>query len=623
MDYKKTAEEILKQLGGAENVQSATHCVTRLRLKLNDESIVDDEVIKNIPGVMGVMRKAGQYQIIMGNDVNNYYRAFTKLGNFGQATQTADTQKKNVFEFIVDVISSCMSPVVPAMLAGGMMKVLLIILPLINLLSTDSQTYAVLTFFGDAPFYFIPIMLAYTAAHKFGVTPMLAVSVAGIMLHPNFISLVNAGDPLHAFGLPITLASYSSSVIPILIMVWLMQYIENFFNKIIPAVMKTFMQPLLVLLISGLIALVVVGPLGIYAGEGLSTLVLWIQTKAGWLALGLMGAFMPLIVMTGMHWAFAPIFLIASPATPDVLILPAMLAANLAQGAAALAVSFKAKNPNTKQIGLAAGISALVAGVTEPALYGITLKYKTPLYAAMIAGGISGVYVGISGLESYAFAVPSLVALPQFIGGDGNRNIINAIIVAVASIILTFIFTWILWKEEPVEAKTKTVDDVDTQETPLPSGSRDPKKVSAPLQGKVVPLDQVNDAVFSTKMMGEGVAILPENDLIVAPFDGTVTAVFPTKHAIGLTSDHGIEVLIHVGIDTVELNGTHFETFVAADQKIKQGEPLLKADFAAIQAAGYDTVTPIIVTNTAQYIEVVAKEELEKVDFQEAIIYVV
>lgn len=623
MDYKKTAEEILKQLGGAENVQSATHCVTRLRLKLNDESIVDDEVIKNIPGVMGVMRKAGQYQIIMGNDVNNYYRAFTKLGNFGQATQTADTQKKNVFEFIVDVISSCMSPVVPAMLAGGMMKVLLIILPLINLLSTDSQTYAVLTFFGDAPFYFIPIMLAYTAAQKFGVTPMLAVSVAGIMLHPNFISLVNAGDPLHAFGLPITLASYSSSVIPILIMVWLMQYIENFFNKIIPAVMKTFMQPLLVLLISGLIALVVVGPLGIYAGEGLSTLVLWIQTKAGWLALGLMGAFMPLIVMTGMHWAFAPIFLIASPATPDVLILPAMLAANLAQGAAALAVSFKAKNPNTKQIGLAAGISALVAGVTEPALYGITLKYKTPLYAAMIAGGISGVYVGISGLESYAFAVPSLVALPQFIGGDGNRNIINAIIVAVASIILTFIFTWILWKEEPVEAKTKTVDDVDTQETPLPSGSRDPKKVSAPLQGKVVPLDQVNDAVFSTKMMGEGVAILPENDLIVAPFDGTVTAVFPTKHAIGLTSDHGIEVLIHVGIDTVELNGTHFETFVAADQKIKQGEPLLKADFAAIQAAGYDTVTPIIVTNTAQYIEVVAKEELEKVDFQEAIIYVV
>lgn len=623
MDYKKTAEEILKQLGGAENVQSATHCVTRLRLKLNDESIVDDEVIKNIPGVMGVMRKAGQYQIIMGNDVNNYYRAFTKLGNFGQATQTADTQKKNVFEFIVDVISSCMSPVVPAMLAGGMMKVLLIILPLINLLSTDSQTYAVLTFFGDAPFYFIPIMLAYTAAQKFGVTPMLAVSVAGIMLHPNFISLVNAGDSLHAFGLPITLASYSSSVIPILIMVWLMQYIENFFNKIIPAVMKTFMQPLLVLLISGLIALVVVGPLGIYAGEGLSTLVLWIQTKAGWLALGLMGAFMPLIVMTGMHWAFAPIFLIASPATPDVLILPAMLAANLAQGAAALSVSFKAKNPNTKQIGLAAGISALVAGVTEPALYGITLKYKTPLYAAMIAGGISGVYVGISGLESYAFAVPSLVALPQFIGGDGNRNIINAIIVAVVSIILTFIFTWILWKEEPVEAKIKTVDDVDTQETPLPSGSRDPKKVSAPLQGKVVPLDQVNDAVFSTKMMGEGVAILPENDLIVAPFDGTVTAVFPTKHAIGLTSDHGIEVLIHVGIDTVELNGTHFETFVAADQKIKQGEPLLKADFAAIQAAGYDTVTPIIVTNTAQYIEVVAKEELEKVDFQEAIIYVV
>ena len=623
MDYKKTAEEILKQLGGAENVQSATHCVTRLRLKLNNESIVDDETIKNIPGVIGVMRKAGQYQIIMGNDVNNYYRAFTKLGNFGQATETKETQKKNAFEFIIDVISSSMAPVVPAMLAGGMIKVLLIILPLIHLLSTDSQTYAILTFFGDAPFYFIPIMLAFTAAQKFGVTPMLAVSVAGIMLHPNFTALVAEGSPLTFFGLPVTLASYASSVIPILIMVWLMQYIENFFNKIIPAVMKTFMQPLLVLFVSGLIALVVVGPLGIYAGEGLSTIVVWIQTKAGWFALGLLGAFMPLIVMTGMHWAFAPLFLIASPATPDVLMLPAMLASNLAQGAASLAVALKAKNPNTKQIGLAAGISALVAGVTEPALYGITLKYKTPLYAAMIAGGISGIYVGISGLESYAFAVPSLVALPQFIGGEGNSNIINAIIVAVASIVLTFILTWILWKEEPVKAQTKSSNETKMQETSLPSGSSDPKKVSAPLQGKVVPLNQVNDAVFSTKMMGEGIAILPENDLIVAPFDGVVTAVFPTKHAIGLTSDHGIEVLIHVGIDTVELNGAHFETFVVVDQKIKQGEPLLKADFAAIKAAGYDTVTPIIVTNTAQYIEVVAKEELEQVDFQDALIYVV
>lgn len=623
MDYKKTAEEILQQLGGAKNVQSATHCVTRLRLKIKDESLIDDEAMKEIPGVMGVMRKAGQYQIIMGNDVNNYYRAFVKLGNFDQVSEEKEPQKKNILAFIVDVISSSMAPVVPAMLAGGMIKVLLIVLPLIHLLSTESQTYAVLTFFGDAPFYFIPIMLAYTAAQKFGVTPMLAVSVAGIMLHPDFTALVADGSPLAFFGLPVTLASYASSVIPILIMVWLMQYIENFFNKIIPAVMKTFMQPLLVLLVSGLIALVVVGPLGIFAGEGLSTIVVWTQTKAGWLALGLLSAFMPLIVMTGMHWAFAPLFLIASPATPDVLMLPAMLAANLAQGAAALAVSFKAKNPNTKQIGLAAGISALVAGVTEPALYGITLKYKTPLYAAMIAGGISGIYVGIAGLESYAFAVPSLVALPQFIGSTGNSNIINAIIVAFASIILTFIFTWILWKEEPVKTKINTVGETDTQDTTLPSGSSNPKKVSAPLQGKIVPLNQVNDAVFSTKMMGEGIAILPENDLIIAPFDGTVTAIFPTKHAIGLTSDSGIEVLIHVGIDTVELNGLHFETFVTADQKIKQGEPLLKADFAAIKAAGYDTVTPIIITNTDQYIEVVAKEDLEQADFQDALIYVV
>lgn len=623
MDYKKTAEELLKKLGGVENIQTVTHCVTRLRLKLTDDTLIDDETIKNIPGVMGVMRQAGQYQIIMGNDVNNYYRAFAQLGSFGKTAEITNTAKKNTFEFIVDVISSCMSPLIPAMLGGGMIKVLLILLPLLNLLNVESQTYAILSFLGDAPFYFIPVMLAYTAAQKFNVTPMLAVSVAGIMLHPNFITMVTTGEPLHFLGLPVTLASYASSVIPILIMVWLMQYIENFFNKIIPAVMKTFMQPLLVLLTSGLIALILVGPLGIYAGDGLSTIILWMQTKAGWLALGLMGAFLPLIVMTGMHWAFAPIFLIASPATPDILILPAMLAANLAQGAAALAVSFKAKNPNTKQIGLAAGISALVAGVTEPALYGITLKYKTPLYAAMISGGITGIYVGFSGLESYAFAVPSLVALPQFIGGDSNANIINAIIVAIASIVLTFVLTWILWKEEPAKTVVTPIVETTKQETSLPSGSSNPKKVSAPLKGNVIPLEQVNDAVFSTKMMGEGIAILPENDLVVAPFSGIVTAVFPTKHAIGLTSDSGIEVLIHVGIDTVELNGTHFESFVTNNQKVQQGDPLLKADFSAIRAAGYDTVTPIIITNTNQYIEVVVKEDLQTVDFEDALIYVV
>ncbi|MBM7688958.1 PTS beta-glucoside transporter subunit EIIBCA [Enterococcus ureilyticus] len=620
MNYKESAKQILDLVGGEANIQSVTHCMTRLRFVLRNESLVEDTRVKEVPGVMGVMRKGGQYQVIIGNDVASYYKELAKLGHFSNQSSTDDTgTKKNLFEAFVDVISGCMSPLIPAMLGGGMIKVLLILLPLMGILDDSSQTFAILSFFGDAPFYFMPMMLAFTAAQKFNVTPMLAVTVGGIMLHPNFVEMVNAGDPVHFLGLPVTLASYGSSVIPILIMVWLMKYIEGFFDKIIPNVIKSFTKPLLILLISGLVALIVVGPLGTFAGQLLSSAIIWIQGKAGWLALGLMAAFMPLIVMTGMHWAFAPIFLIASPATPDILILPAMLAANLAQGAAALAVSAKTKDKNLKQVAAASGISALLAGVTEPALYGITLKYKKPLYAAMISGAVCGVYMGITGLESYAFAVPSLVSLPQFIGGQGNGNIINAIVVAVISIVLTFILTWVFGIDEV--DKNETEQHIEISEA-VETGSNDPKKIYAPMKGQVIPLEQVKDDAFSGKMMGEGLAIIPEEDTIKAPFDGEVTALFPTKHAIGLTSDSGIELLIHVGIDTVELAGQYFTAFVETGDKIKKGQKLLSVDFAQIKTAGYDTTTPIVVTNSEAFIDVVAKEGTET-ESQETILYIV
>ncbi|RFB13669.1 PTS beta-glucoside transporter subunit IIBCA [Bacillus sp. HNG] len=617
MKYKDSAKNIFEEVGGIDNIESVTHCVTRLRFILKDESNVNDHAVKNIPGVMGVMKKGGQYQVIMGNDVGNYYKELQKLANFSDSASSGG-KKKNFFEALVDVISGCMSPLIPALLGGGMIKVLLVLLPMMGLLNESSQTYQILAFFGDAPFYFLPIMLAYTASRKFNVTPMLAVTVAGIMLHPKFVAMVAEGDPIQFFGAPVTLASYGSSVIPILIMVWAMKYIEAFFDKVIPNVIKSFTKPLFIILIAGFLALVVVGPLGTFAGEGLSSIILWIYSKAGWLALGIMAAFMPLIVMTGMHWAFAPIFLIASPATPDVLILPAMLAANLAQGAAALAVSLKAKDKKIKQVAGAAGVSALVAGVTEPALYGVTLKYKKPLYAAMISGGICGIYMGIVGLKTFTFASPSIVALPQFIGGDGNTNILNAIIVAIASIVITFILTWIFGIDEEQPTEKETVTPVNS----VQAGSSEPNKIYAPLEGKILPLGEVKDEVFANKMMGEGVAIIPNNDEVVAPFDGVVTTVFPTKHAIGLTSESGIELLIHVGLETVQLNGEHFEALVQDGESIRKGEPILKVDFEKVKEAGYDITTPLIVTNTASYIDVVAKDVAE-VKKEDTILYVV
>lgn len=620
MDYKKTAEEIYKALGEEQNIISVTHCMTRLRVKLKDTEKVDDNVVKDIPGVMGVMKKGGQYQVILGNDVNKYYKEFIKLGDFQTEEASEEPKEKTtILNMLVDVITSCMSPLIPALIGGGMIKVLLIVLPMINLLSKDSQTFAVLSFFGDAPFYFIPIMLAFTAAQKFKVSPMLAVTVAGIMLHPNFVALVAEGNPLKVFGLPITLASYGSSVIPILIVVWLMSYIERFFDKIIPSVIQSFAKPLLVIIVSGVLALVVVGPLGTLVGEGLSAIMIWLQDKAGWLALGLMAAFMPLIVMTGMHWAFAPIFLVASFKSPDMLILPAMLASNISQGASSLAVSFKSKNKDTKQTALAASLSALIAGVTEPGLYGIALKFKKPLYASMLASGIMGVFAGFVHLESYAFAVPSFISLPQFIEESGNSNIINAIIVAVGSFILSFVFTWIYGFNE----EDKSVSSNNHVETSNVEVSSDPKKVYSPISGQLVALEKVNDPTFSEKIMGDGIAIIPENNDIVAPFSGTVSAVFPTKHAIGLTSDSGIELLIHIGIDTVELNGKHFESFVESGDKIERGQKLITVDLKKVKEAGYDTITPVIVTNTTNYIDIVVPNDTGDVSNKDAILYTI
>lgn len=317
--------------------------------------------------------------------------------------------------------------------------------------------------------------------------------------------------------------------------------------------------------------------------------------KAGWLTLAVLGAIMPFIVMTGMHWAFAPIFLAASVATPDVLILPAMLGSNLAQGAASLAVALKSKQENTKQVAFAAGFSALLAGITEPALYGVTLKYKKPLYAAMIGGGVTGFFIGLVGMKSYLFAVPSLIALPQFINASQPNNFTNALIATVMTISITFTLAYMFGIDEEMEEKI---------ENQGPAGMASSKKILSPLKGQLLSLEEVNDATFASKMMGEGVAIKPSEGKVTSPITGRITSVFPTKHAIGLLSQDGVEILIHVGLETVNLQGQGFTSLVQEGDSVRVGDVLLEVDLDYLHAQGYDTTTPVIVTNTSQFLDV-------------------
>ncbi|HFR5303160.1 TPA: PTS beta-glucoside transporter subunit IIBCA [Streptococcus equi subsp. zooepidemicus] len=610
MTYQETAKAIFEAVGGEQNIQEVTHCITRLRLVLKDDKQVVDQKIKLIPNVIGVMRQNGQYQIILGNDVNNYYKAFMTLGQFHETDMSSSAgQKQSVIEGLIETIASVITPLIPALLGGGMLKVVGILVPMFGLAGTDSQTVAFINFFGDAAYYFMPIMIAYSAAARFKVTPVLAATVAGILLHPAFVTMVAAGKPMALFGAPVTPASYGASVIPILIMVYLMQYIEREVNRFVPSVMKSFLQPTLIIFISGFLALVVIGPLGVIIGQGLSNSLLAIYYIAPWLALAILGAIMPLVVMTGMHWAFAPIFLAASVATPDVLILPAMLASNLAQGSAAVAVACQSKQKQTRQVALAAGLSALLAGITEPALYGITLKFKKPLYAAMISGGLVGAYIGFVNIASYTFVVPSLIGLPQYISPTSSANFTNALIAAGLTIALTFTLTWFFGIDEEVDQEGAA----DSDSTPVKSGLSAKQSIYAPMVGTVLPLSEVPDETFSSKLLGEGLAILPNEEYVYAPFDGEVITLFPTKHAIALKNAKGVDVLIHVGIDTVELKGQGFEQLVKAGDTVKQGQPLLRIDLELIGSKGYSLVTPFVVTNSSEQLEIIVNDNKEHI----------
>ncbi|EGP4965987.1 beta-glucoside-specific PTS transporter subunit IIABC [Enterococcus faecium] len=616
MSIKDSAKQIYDTVGGEANINYLTHCVTRLRFRLKDESKVDDEKVKQIPGVMGINHQNGQYQVIIGNAVSDYYDQVIKLGDFptdesGDSNKTDTKEEKgNLFDQFTSFISSCMSPLIPALIGGGMIKVILILLTTVGWMSDKSQTYTILSVFGDAPFYFLPIELAITASKYHKVNQMMAVIAGAILIHPNFITLVNSGKAIHLMGLPVTAASYSSSVIPILLIVWAMKYLEAFLEKVVPSSFKSILKPLLEIFIVGVVSLVIIGPIGTWVGELLSGIVLLIQKHAAWLAMPLMAAFMPLIVMTGMHWAFSPIFLAASIASPDSLILPAMLAANIGQGAASLAVAVKTKNKNTRQIASAAAVSALLAGVTEPALYGVTLKYKKPLYASMISGAITGLFMGIVNLKAFAFAVPSILAIPQFVNKAIPNNFIYALIVLVASLVIAFVLTLVFGFDDGTPALA--VDDAktpDTSESNIESGAKDTKKVFSPVKGEMINLDSVNDPTFAQKMLGDGVAVIPEDGKFYAPFDGVVETVFPTKHAIGLKSDSGIELLMHIGLDTVELKGEPYDVKVKANQRVKKGDLLVNADLDKIKKAGYETVTPLIVTNTKDFVEIVPNEK--------------
>ena len=452
MDYTNTAKEILEKVGGKANVSSVTHCMTRLRLTLKDESIVKDDEIKAIKGVVGLMKKAGQYQIVIGNEVAKCYKEVLKQGGFSDQDGPAPAAPKggNPINIILDAISGSMSPVIPAIIGAGMVQVLNIILGWI--LPADNQTLQLLSVIGNTAFYFLPVLVAFSAGRKFGANPVLVTAVVAILIHPNFVALTGAEGGIRFLGLPVTSFDYSSSLIPAILTAYAMSWIERGVDKITPAFTKNFLKPMLIILISSPIAFLLLGPLGSFIGGGLSWLMVQIQSHVSILAYIIMAAAMPFIVMTGMHWAFIPVVFgaLATPAG-ESLMLPAMLISNQGLGAACIAVGLKSKNGNLKQLGLSSGVSGLFAGVTEPGLYGVLMPLKKPLAAVVISNAITGLVAGIMQIAASSFASPSVLALPIFVHAEKANNFILAIVCAVISVVLSFALTWVLGFEDPAK----------------------------------------------------------------------------------------------------------------------------------------------------------------------------
>ena len=619
MDYTSTAKKILERVGGKDNVISVIHCMTRLRFTLKDESIVNDDLVKRTKGVMGIMKKAGQYQIIIGNDVANVYKEICKLGNFSNEVPKQASNNKvkgNIFARLMDVISGIMTPIIPAIIGAAMIKILLTLLPMIGILNTEGETYKILNVIGDGAFFFLPGLIAVSAAKKFDTNPFYAMSIAFIMLHPNFIDMMSnahdAGETIHFLKvIPVSYASYSYSVIPIILSVWALKYVEKLVDKITPVVTKNFLKPLLVMLISAPIALIVLGPLGAIFGNVLSTVIYFIHDKLGFIAIGLVAGIYPFVVMAGMHHAFTPIKLgmIASTGFENFICI-GELCSNMAQGAASAAVAIKTKNKDFKQVAGSSAFSALLAGITEPALYGVTLRLKRPMLGACIGAAIGGLCGGLFQLKCYGIATPAIVSIVQYIEPDRAISLLFAALTILITAVASFIATMIIGFEDIVEE-----DDEEENISVINTSSDDSIKVSinksipAPIKGKSIPLSQVNDPTFSTEILGKGAAIIPEGNEVYAPFDGIVENMFDTGHAAGLRSDDGIELLIHIGIDTINLKGKYFYPAVKTGDKIKKGDLLISFDLDNIKKEGYDPTTTIIVTNSDDYSEVILENE--------------
>lgn len=600
MKYENLSKQIIKAVGGKNNIISVVHCATRLRFTLKDESKANDEEVKAIKEVLSLVKKGGQYQLVIGNNVDLVYNDLVKIANINPKPDKKEKDDRSVFDKIIGSITGSIAPVIPLLAGCGIGKVLLLVLTMLGVLAKESQTYMILNFIFDTGFYFMPGFVGFSAAKIFGSNQYLGAFLGLVTVHPDWVSLVSAEKPVEFLGIGVSLVKYSSTLVPAILSVWIMSYIERFAKKIVPEMIKVFAEPLLIVILSVPLTFIVIGPVGNFISNLVAAGSMFIYNHGGFIAIPILAMVYPWLVSIGIHKALSPVSIsLVAERGFDPIIRVVALCSNMAQAAASLAVSFKTKNKALKSLAFSSSMTAFLGGITEPAMYGVNLKLKKPMYASMIGGAVAGLFAGIVKLKAFIYVTPGLLSLAMWISEDENFLFL-AIVTLIISSIVTFIATWILGFDDPIDGSEDKVES-----TKFVNIGEKYKKLFSPLKGELIKLENVEDETFASGIMGKGVAIKPSEGKLYAPCDGIVSAVFKTGHAIGITTEDDIEVLIHIGIDTVSLEGKYFHSSLERGQRIKQGDLLVEFDLEKIKEAGYDTTTMIIITNSNDYLDVV------------------
>lgn len=596
MDYKKIANEILDLIGGSKNVSTLEHCSTRLRFGLVDKSVVNVEKIKKIKGIMGVV-DGSQFQIVIGNNVVEVYDELLKIcpvtGN-----QVAETKKDDrkwgakLLEFVISVFQ----PLVPAIAGAGVLKSVLLLLSMFGLLASDSTVYTALAAISDATFYFLPIMVAVTTANTLKSNRLVAIAAVGYLLLPATTAAL--ADGMTLFGFAVKNITYSSQVFPAILCVIFLSLMERGFNKISPKAIRIFFVPMMSLAITIPVTLLVLGPLGYNIGTLFTAVILALYGKLGFVALGLLAAILPFMIATGMHKTLLPYAITTyGQLGYEALYMPASLAHNISESGACFAVALKSKDEDLKQTALSAGISALM-GITEPALYGVTLQNKKAMMGVVLSGAISGMLMGLFVVKAFIIVGPGLASMSMFVDAANGSNFMYACIGFAVALLGSFIITFVLWKDSDSDS------DVEEDASVVEELTEEEKEVNilvSPLNGEAVDLSTVSDEMFASKTLGDGIAIVPKDGKLYAPCDAEVVMLFETKHAIGLRTSNGAEILIHIGVNTVSMEGVGFTAFVKQNDKVKEGDLLIEFDLDAIKEKKLDPTVMVVNSNSTSY----------------------